>query len=257
MKNKFGVNLLVCFVVGILLYLFAEKYLLANILFLAIAGFSPLMMLYMAYQVAKTYGFNSAHGKAFSYLSAGFLTAFIATAISLLLSRVFNYVYQPLITGIIYLLSYAFYIVGISIEFRLTKIEIPKIVKILSVIIGLLIFYLIAKYNVKDNLVWYENLTNILLRAGEFLLFVFSTYLVRIFMEYKHGKVQKPWIFISLGFFIFFLAGIVNLYTSQHNLHILIRFIGAMSAIYGLYLLRATILEFNKKIINKKHHGSK
>jgi len=159
----------------------------------------------------RVYGLKSYNGKAFLLITIGLFFWFIGELAWLYYQLVLNIDYPfPSIADLFYILAYPLFLAGIIIKMKKSEINSTQknknLVLSLAMIVFVASFYLIAKATFEAGLDFWETFFNFAYNIGDSILLTLSFFIAFLVMQYKEGKLFRPWLIFIVALLAMFLG---------------------------------------------------
>ena len=188
-----------------------------NLAVVVFAGFT----IYYGYQASKDLGIESPQGKAFFFLTGGYVLWMVAEFIWFLYDVTIHSVAVVTPADIFWLLGYVLMYIGLYIAIKATKDLLNKKTIILSLIIfvtlvALVSIYLIYPVLSYEEYSFAEKVITIVYPIGD-LIMVFGA--IFVIVPLLGSTIAKTWIMITGGMFIFFISDSVYGYLVWNEIY--------------------------------------
>ena len=261
-KNSsfFAISLLIFFFGTFLIYFFEwggnSYYPLTGVLYL-VASFLPVLA---TFAVFSLFGFSGTRSRSIIFIALGFFAFFIGEVIFFFYNIVLETDPFPSVADIYYLLAYPFFLVGYVKELTQSQIswnlKRSFLVALFVLILGGLVSYfgIYLAYDVEAG--FWINFVSMAYGIGDVILVVVLLHILFLTMEYRGGKVFRPWLFIFLGNMAILVADILfaiyyEEYTSHVNYYKLMDsfwIAGYLMVAYGFFDMAILLKSFRHRI---------
>lgn len=260
-NSSFYAVLLLFFFFGTFLTYFFEwggdsYYQLTGALYL-MASFLPVLG---AFYVFSLFGFSGSRSRSIIFIALGFFAFFIGEVIFFFYNVIMETDPFPSIADIYYLLAYPFFLIGFMKELSQSQaawtLKRSLAVALFVMILGGMVAYfgIYLAYDVEAG--FWSNVVGMAYGVGDVVLVIVLLHILFLTLEYRGGKVFRPWLFIFLGNMAILVADILfAIYNEEYSTHVdyyklmdTFWIAGYLMAAYGFFDMAVLLKSFRHRI---------
>lgn len=175
-----------------------------NLLYLS----APILTVFAAAFIVRTYGFSSKHGRAFFLIFLGYLSWLIGETLWVVFDYVLGIDPYPSIADFFFLTAYPLIALGIIFEVKLADIKFSSINRAILITFGVLTTLLVIGVTYSELILayvpggsLYDNLA-LVYGFASLILVIPAMLILPLAWEFKGGKIFIPWLLIFIGLFL-------------------------------------------------------